>query len=246
MQLIPAIDLKDGRCVRLLEGRFEDKTEYSADPVALASDYARAGAEWVHLVDLDGARDGHRSNSEIIARMTAACGTHVQIGGGIRDEADVREVLALGADRVVVGSTAVEAFDTTSGWLSTFGPERVVVALDIRIDANGDPRPRTRGWVRTSRLTLWTLLSAYTQAGLKHLLCTDIARDGTLAGPNTGLYQEICRRYPTLAVQASGGVSNVDDLRQLAAAGADGAISGKALLDGRIKLEEVTSFLPNA
>ncbi len=246
MQLIPAIDLKDGRCVRLLEGRFDEKTEYAADPIELATEYARAGAEWVHLVDLDGARDGQRANHALITRMTAACEANVQIGGGIRDEASVREVLDLGAGRVVVGSTAVEAFDTTSSWLNSFGSERVVVALDIRMDANGDPRPRTRGWVHASRLTLWTLLSAYVQAGLKHLLCTDIARDGTLTGPNTALYQEIHRRYPTLAIQASGGISSVQDLQQLLATGATGAISGKALLDGRITLAEVTSFLPNA
>jgi phosphoribosylformimino-5-aminoimidazole carboxamide ribotide isomerase len=247
VQLIPAIDLIDGRCVRLLEGSFDARTDYAADPVELGLEYARAGARWLHVVDLDGARDGTRRNAalirDLIDAVGAEAGMRVQLGGGIRDEDTLAEVLELGASRAVIGSTGIEHPDRFIDWLERFGPTAVVLAVDVRVDEQGTPWPWTHGWTRRAPIDLWALLSRVANAGLRCLLCTDIARDGTLAGPNMALYESIRDRYPGLAIQSSGGVSGTGDLSMLEAAGLDAAISGKALLDGRMSLSEVTPWL---
>lgn len=247
MQLIPAIDLIDGRCVRLREGSFNELTEYSADPVELAMEYARAGARMLHVVDLDGARDGERRNAALVSRLIdsvgAETGTRVQIGGGMRDADTVAEALALGAARVVIGSTGIQEPNKLMHWLERFGPGAIVLAVDVRADERGTPWPYTHGWTRRGDRDLWALLSSFANSGLRNLLCTDIARDGTLSGPNVGLYEAIRDRYPGLTIQSSGGVSDADDLATLATAGLDAAITGKALLDGRLTLEEATQWL---
>ena len=247
MLLIPAIDLRGGRCVRLLQGRFDAETVYATDPVEVLERYLELGARLVHVVDLDGARDGTQGNRAAIRALAEHAGhASIQVGGGVRSRRTAQELLALGAARVVVGSVAVSQPDEVAGWLREFGTERVVLAFDVRLDDAGVPRLATHGWERQTETSLWDSVRGYSAAGLRHVLCTDVARDGALSGPNLALYRECVRRFPDVVWQASGGVSGVADLQALAGAGVPAVISGRALLDGRLTAEEVEPFLPAA
>jgi phosphoribosylformimino-5-aminoimidazole carboxamide ribotide isomerase len=243
---IPAIDLKDGRCVRLYQGRFDQVSEYAAAPEELAARYLSLGVDWVHVVDLDGARDGAGGNRKVIARMAGLARGRIQVGGGIRSRADVEAMLALGVGRVVIGSAAAERPGEVQGWFGYFGLERLVLAFDVMLDDAGTPWCKTRGWTEDAGLSLWDAIETYRAAGLHHVLCTDVARDGAMTGPNFELYAECTRRFPAIALQASGGIRDLADVEALRATGATGAIIGKALLDGRITDEEIRSFLRNA
>jgi phosphoribosylformimino-5-aminoimidazole carboxamide ribotide isomerase len=246
VKLIPAIDLKEGRCVRLLRGDFDAETRYDAAPGELLSRYRGFGADWLHVVDLDGARDGAGANREIIAQLAAQDTVKLQVGGGLRDTAAVTHMLERGVARVVVGSAAVTRIDQVRVWLREFGAQRLVLAFDVRLDATGTPRVAIHGWREQSTLSLWTALENFAEFGLKHVLCTDVSRDGALSGPNVGLYAEGVRRFPQIEWQASGGIRDARDLHALAHAGAAAAISGKALLEDLIPPEELQPFLPNA
>jgi len=243
MKLIPAIDLLDGACVRLLHGDFNQVTVYSDRALDLATTYAEAGAEWLHVVDLAASRDGEGADSSALFGLLGNAPQKVQTGGGVRGEGDIVERLENGADRVVIGSLCVTRPDRFKAWLRSFGPDRLVAALDIQRDRDGVPWPRIHGWTEGADRTLWSFLDEFSDAGLRHLLCTDISRDGALSGPNTVLYREIVMRYPGLRLQASGGVAGLEDLRDLAQAGAHAAITGKALLDGLFTVEEALEVL---
>ncbi len=245
MQLIPAIDLRDGRCVRLLKGDFEQETRYAADPVALAKQYRELGADWLHVVDLDGAKRGEPVNLALVRRMRDAAGVSIQLGGGIRTRENLDEALEV-AGRVVIGSLAVSAPEIVAAWLGELGPERLTLALDVRLGSDGTPMVATHGWTRASTLTLADAIDRYTAVGLRHVLCTDIDRDGALSGPNVALYRSCAQRWPGIAFQASGGVRDAADLDALAAAGAAAAVSGKALLEGRLQPKEMRPFLRGA
>lgn len=246
MRLIPAIDLKDGRCVRLLRGDFAAETRYDAEPKALLARYRGFGADWLHLVDLDGARDGSATNRSIIAELTAQQDVKLQVGGGLRDTAAVTQMLEQGASRVVIGSVAVTQPDQVRAWLKVFGPDRVVLAFDVRLDANATPCVAIHGWREQSALSLWTAVDSYLKFGLKHVLCTDVSRDGALSGPNVDLYAQGVQRFANIEWQASGGIRDARDLKALATVGCKVAISGKALLEDLIPLKELRPFLPNA
>jgi len=247
MQLIPAIDLRGGQCVRLLQGRFDAETVYGSDPRVIMQRYRSLGARYVHVVDLDGARDGSQGNRAAIGNLAAAfVDTGIQVGGGVRTRAVAAELLGLGVRRVVVGSVAVTNPPEIEQWLHDFGPDRIVLAFDVRVDATGTPRLTTHGWEAQTEASLWDAVAAYLPHGAVHVLCTDVARDGALAGPNLELYAEAVRRFPTIQWQASGGVSSGADLAALAATGASAAISGRALLEDRIPVEELAPFLPSA
>jgi phosphoribosylformimino-5-aminoimidazole carboxamide ribotide isomerase len=247
MLLIPAIDLRGGQCVRLLQGRFDAETVYASDPLEVLEKYLAFGARRIHVVDLDGARDGSQGNRAAIRRIVGRAGRDaVQVGGGVRSRHVADELLELGVARVVVGSVAVTQPDEVASWLREFGPERVVLAFDVRLDDGGTPRLATHGWERQTETSLWDAVERFLPAGLLHVLCTDVARDGALSGPNVDLYRQCARRYPNVAWQASGGVSEAADLHTLAATGAASVISGRALLEGRISAEELTPFLPAA
>jgi phosphoribosylformimino-5-aminoimidazole carboxamide ribotide isomerase len=245
MKLLPAIDLRDGHCVRLLKGDFEQETRYSVDPVELAVQYRQLGAGWLHVVDLDGAKRGEPVNLGLIRRMQDAAGVAVQLGGGIRTRASLE--LALGvAERAVIGSLAVSDPGLVAAWLTELGPERLTLALDVRLREDGTPMIATHGWTRASTLTLDAAIERFSAAGLRHVLCTDIDRDGALSGPNVALYRACTARWPAIAFQASGGVRDAADLTALAAAGVAATVSGKALLEGRLKPEEIKPFLRGA
>jgi phosphoribosylformimino-5-aminoimidazole carboxamide ribotide isomerase len=243
MKLIPAIDLLDGRCVRLLHGDFTKVTHYPDLPAELARSYAGAGAEWLHIVDLAASRDGADADTSALFDLLGKTTQSVQTGGGVRNMDDINRRLDAGAARVVVGSLSVTDSDGFVGWIEHFGAEKLVAALDIRIDESGTPWPRIHGWTRGSDRHMWQLLDQLVAGGLVHLLCTDISRDGALSGPNLDLYSEITRRYPGIQLQASGGVSRLEDLQQLKPTRASGAITGKALLDKRFSIEEALEVL---
>ena len=245
MELIPAIDLRDGRCVRLLQGDFERETRYSVDPVELAEHYRELGARTLHVVDLDGAKQGVPVNLPVIRRMRAAAQVDVQLGGGIRARASLEDALEVAA-RAVIGSLAVSDPELVVSWLREFGPERLTLALDVRLGADGTRMIATHGWTRASTLSLESAIDRFAAAGLKHVLCTDIERDGALSGPNVELYRDCAKRWPGIEFQASGGVRDVGDLTALAATGVAATVSGKALLEGKLKPEEMRPFLRGA
>jgi phosphoribosylformimino-5-aminoimidazole carboxamide ribotide isomerase len=247
MLLIPAIDLRGGRCVRLLQGRFDTETVYATDPAEILERYRALGAKRVHVVDLDGARDGSPGNRAAIGRLAAADPqVTIQVGGGVRSREVADELLSIGVARVVVGSIAVTQPTEVEHWLRNLGPERIVLAFDVRLDDGGTPRLATHGWEQQTEASLWDAVERYSSWGLRHVLCTDVARDGALSGPNVALYAEAVRRFPGVEWQASGGVSSSADLHALAATGVAAVISGRALLEGRLTAEELVPFLPAA
>ncbi|NYF35310.1 1-(5-phosphoribosyl)-5-[(5-phosphoribosylamino)methylideneamino]imidazole-4-carboxamide isomerase [Stenotrophomonas sp. JAI102] len=233
----PALDIREGRVVRLLQGDYAQQTTYGDDPLPRAHAFAAAGARWMHLVDLDAARAGGYTLAPLLSSIAAQTGLQVQTGGGVRSRDDVARILDAGATRVVVGSVSVREPDAVIGWLGEFGPERLTIALDARQAEDGRWLLPVHGWTETAEDTLDVLAQRYAEAGMRHLLCTDIARDGMLSGPNIALYQHLARLLPGVAVQASGGVRDADDVAQAKAVGCGGAILGKALLEGRMTLE---------
>ena len=234
--VIPAIDLREGRVVRLRQGDYGQQTTYEVEPRELARRYAQAGAEWLHVVDLDGARSGGLDNLQVIEAI-ASDGMKIQAGGGVRGERDLRRLFNAGVSRVVVGSVAIRDAGLVGGWLSKHGAERITVALDTR-RVDGRWALPSAGWTELEAQSLDELAPWYAERGARHLLCTDIDRDGMLAGFNLDLYRHLAAIAPTLAVQASGGVRSVDDIVAARAAGAKGVILGRALLEGRFTIEE--------
>jgi phosphoribosylformimino-5-aminoimidazole carboxamide ribotide isomerase len=246
MEVIPAIDLLGGKVVRLYKGDFNQVTEYPGAPAEIATRYSSAGIESLHVVDLDGARTGEPAHLDVITEITSTVGMAVQVGGGIRQIEQARAIIAAGAERVVVGSTAAKDPDTVIGWFGELGPDCIVVGVDVSIEDGGDPIVQTHGWTESSHQTLWSLMDKYMKAGARNFLCTDISRDGTLEGPNMELYRECTRRYPKSRVIASGGISSAAELPLLAATGVTSVVTGKALLDGRLSIEEIEQFLQSA
>ena len=234
--IIPAIDLRDGRVVRLRQGDYAQQTTYSNDPGELARRYLHDGALWLHVVDLDGARSGKLDNLAVIRAM-AADGLQVQAGGGVREEDDLRRLFDVGVRRVVLGSVAIREPETVVRWLDTWGSERITIALDTRRIDDCWTLP-SAGWTETEARTLDELAPWYAAHGVRHLLCTDIDRDGMLAGFNLELYRHLADIAPQLAVQASGGVRSLADIRAARDVGARGVILGRALLEGRFTLED--------
>jgi phosphoribosylformimino-5-aminoimidazole carboxamide ribotide isomerase len=238
--IYPALDLREGRVVRLDQGDYGRETRYGHDPLATASAYAQAGARWLHVVDLDAARLGRFTQFAVLQKLIQVEGLCVQAGGGVRTRADVRALLDAGVARVVVGSISVRQSEQVAAWIAEFGAERICVALDTRASESGAYELPVSGWTHASGVPLTRLLDYFAGApGARHVLCTDIERDGMMGGPNVGLYRLICQRYPSLAIQASGGVRDTADVRESRGAGAAGAIVGKALLEGRVTMPEL-------
>lgn len=237
MLIIPAIDLRAGRVVRLKQGDYAQETRYGFDACTLAADYADAGATWLHLVDLDGARSGAFENLRVIEKIAAAERLAVQAGGGVREEDDVQRLLDAGVARVVVGSVAVRAPALVEKWIARHGEDRLCIALDTRCE-DGIWRLPSAGWTQSEGATLDQLAPRYAVAGAKHLLCTDISRDGMLSGPNLDLYAQVQRIAPQLSLIASGGVRDLADVQALRAQGVAGVVLGRSLLEGKFTLAE--------
>ena len=237
MLIYPAIDLKDGVCVRLLHGRFDAVTRYDEQPAMRLATFVAEGAEWIHIVDLDGAEAGEARQHALIGELTQAIDVKVQSGGGVRSADDVERLLDAGVHRVVIGSLAVTQPDAVLSWLERFGADRITLALDVKME-DDVPVPALKGWTQSSGVDLWTALDRYPRGVAKHLLVTDVGRDGALTGPNLQLLSEIRLRRPDMVVQASGGVSSLDDIAAIKALGCNGAIVGRALYEDRFTLPE--------
>lgn len=240
MLILPAIDVRGGRVVRLVQGDFARETAFGDDPVRQARAFAASGATWVHVVDLDGAKAGAMAQAPMLGAMAvsvAEAGTRVQAGGGVRTRADVAALLTAGVARVVVGSVAVAEPARVREWADEFGGERLAVALDVALGDEPDPVVMVRGWQESGGVSLWAALAGL-MGSVRHVLVTDVSRDGAMGGPNLALIAGITRRWPGVALQASGGVATLDDLVALRGTGADAAIVGRALYEGAFTLEE--------
>lgn len=237
--LIPAIDVIDGRCVRLTKGDYATKKVYADDPVEQARHFERLGFRRLHVVDLDGARSGHVVNIDVLERLAKATGLDIDFGGGIKSHDDLQRVFDAGAQMATIGSIAVTRPELFGQWLDEFGPERLILGADVR---NG--RVSINGWQADSQEELLPFLDHYMKRGVRHVLCTEISKDGMLEGPANPLYQQVMAAYPNCRLIASGGVSSTDDIRQLDRAGIPAVVFGKAIYEGRIGLEELIHEFP--
>ncbi len=245
--IIPAIDLIEGSVVRLYQGDYGQKTEYKVNPVELVQQYASAGAKWLHIVDLTGAKDTTKRQLSLIKNMVDLNVMKFQAGGGIRTEQDIIDLFEIGVSRVVIGSLAVSDAKTVLSWLEKYGAEKIVLALDVNIDSKGNKFIATHGWQNSSDVTLESIVELFLKSGLKHVLCTDISKDGTLQGPNQALYKTLAQQYPQISWQASGGISSLEDI-QIALNNVNGSgennespsgvILGRSLLEGKFELVE--------
>jgi phosphoribosylformimino-5-aminoimidazole carboxamide ribotide isomerase len=227
---IPAVDIRGGRCVRLVQGDYSRETRYADDPAAMARHWAEQGAQRLHVVDLDGARDGVRANASVIAEVLASVGVPVQVGGGVRSLETACALLDDGADRVVVGTRAAEDPEVLTEWVEALGPERLVVGVDAR-----DGRVATHGWLNLTDIGVTDFCERLVVLGVRRVVYTDVGRDGLLGGPNVEMTRALSN---ILSVIGSGGVSRVEHLRALADAGAEGAIIGTALYEGKLSLTD--------
>jgi len=244
VEIFPAIDLSGGQCVRLTQGDFSTAKIYEADPIRQACRFVDAGAKWLHVVDLDGARVSGMRQKEVIIRIAKETPLKVQTGGGIRSEGLIEELLSCGVERVVVGSLAVKNKTLVKQWLRRFGGDHIVLAFDVRM-RDGVPEVMINGWQDGSQQFLFDVLDAYEGSGLKHVLCTDVSQDGMLKGPNKKLYMAIQGHYQNLALIASGGVGSSDDLVALANIGINEVVVGKAIYENRIDLAEAIRQVGN-
>ncbi|EMM5119154.1 1-(5-phosphoribosyl)-5-[(5-phosphoribosylamino)methylideneamino]imidazole-4-carboxamide isomerase [Providencia stuartii] len=244
--IIPALDLIDGNVVRLHQGDYAKQTAYGNDPLPRLQQYEQEGAKLLHLVDLTGAKDPQKRQISLLKKLLAGVCVPVQVGGGIRTEEDVKALLDAGATRVVIGSTAVKQPELVKTWFERYGGEAIVLALDVRINQQGIKEIAISGWQENSNLSLEQAIEMYQPYGLKHVLCTDISKDGTLAGSNVNLYREISQKYPDIAFQASGGIGSLADIAAIPSSGAAGVIVGRALLEGKFTVAEAIACWQNA
>ena len=234
IELIPAIDLIDGKCVRLFKGDYGQKTVYNEDPVSQALEFQKLGFKRLHIVDLDGAKSKHIVNDQVLSSITTSTDLIVDFGGGIKSEEDIEKAFDAGAHMVTIGSVAVTQPDMFLGWLDKYGADRIILGADVR---NG--KVSINGWKDDSAEELLPFLEKYVNAGVVNVLCTEISKDGTLSGPATELYRKVMEHYPQLHLIASGGVSCNDDIHQLEANGIPAVVFGKAYYEGKIDITEL-------
>ena len=233
IELIPAIDIINGQCVRLTKGDYNQKTIYG-DPLDMVLEFERLGFKRLHVVDLDGAKSKHIVNDAVLKAITQKTNLIVDFGGGIKTDEDLEKAFASGASMVTVGSIAVTHPELFIGWLEKYGAERMILGADVR-----HGKISINGWKEDSEEDLLPFLRKYIDAGVKNVLCTEISKDGTLSGPAIDLYKEIMDAYPAIHLIASGGVSSIDDIRALDAAGIPSVVFGKAIYEGKINLNEL-------
>ncbi|MBE6258120.1 MAG: 1-(5-phosphoribosyl)-5-[(5-phosphoribosylamino)methylideneamino]imidazole-4-carboxamide isomerase [Prevotella sp.] len=234
IELIPAIDIIGGQCVRLTKGDYDQKTVYRNSPAEVAKEFEQIGFKRLHVVDLDGAKSKHIVNEQVLKAITAETNLVVDFGGGIKTDADIEKAFSAGASMVTVGSIAVTDPDRFMGWLEKYGASRIILGADVR---NG--KISINGWKEDSGEALLPFMKKYIDAGVRNVLCTEISKDGTLAGPAIDLYKEMMATYPELHLIASGGVSSIDDIKALEAAGIPAVVFGKAIYEGKINLKEL-------
>ncbi|WP_440616967.1 1-(5-phosphoribosyl)-5-[(5-phosphoribosylamino)methylideneamino]imidazole-4-carboxamide isomerase [Cysteiniphilum sp. 6C5] len=237
MNIIPAIDLINGQCVRLQKGDFNAVTQYTVTPEDMAMNYQQSGANYLHVVDLDGAKQGKLKQLDVIKRIRNTTTSIMQVGGGIKGEETVDDLLSIGVDRVVLGSIAVKEYEQTVRLFERFGADKIVLALDVNI-VNDKPMVATHGWLNTSDHSLYDVIEYYLEYGLEHVLCTDISKDGMLQGANTQLYQDLVAKYPSISFQASGGIGALADLHNLKKTKVQNVIIGRALYENKLSLSE--------
>lgn len=243
--IIVALDLIDNKVVRLKQGDYEQKTVFNYDPLELIVSAYNQGAKLIHIVDLDGAKDTSKRQSDFIESLVKKSPLPIQTGGGIRSYDDVADLLKRGVERVVIGSMCVNNTEETIKILKDFGSDKICLALDVRV-IEGVPYVATHGWLQTSSKKMYDLIDFYLQYNLKHILVTDISKDGMLSGPNVNLYQNICVKYPQLNVIASGGVSSLDDIKALKKVKVPSVILGKSLLVNKFTVKEAIECYQNA
>jgi len=234
MEIIPAIDIIDGKCVRLTEGDYAQKTIYNESPLEIAKSFADAGVKRLHLVDLDGAKAGKVTNWKVLESIASNTSLIIDFGGGIKTETDLKLVYESGASLATIGSLAVKDPDLFASWIAQYGADKFLLGADVKGEyiAIG-------GWLQVSEETIIQFIEKYIEKGIKQLFCTDISKDGKLEGPSLELYTKIVRQFPDLHFIASGGVSSMDDINALREIGCKGVIVGKAIYEGRIKIEEL-------
>ena len=233
IELIPAIDIIDGQCVRLTKGDYDQKTVYG-QPIEMAREFERIGYKRLHVVDLDGAKSKHIVNDAVLRSITTETNLTVDFGGGIKTDEDIEKAFDAGAAMVTIGSIAVTQPALFMGWLEKYGADRIILGADVR-----SGKISINGWKEDSTEDLLPFLKKYIDAGVKNVLCTEISKDGTLQGPAIALYKEVMAAYPALHLIASGGVSSIDDIKALDQAGIPAVVFGKAIYEGRIDLEEL-------
>ena len=237
MQIIPAIDLIDGKCVRLTEGDYAQKKIYNEDPLEVAKAFEGIGLMRLHLVDLDGAKAGEVVNWKVLEKIANHTSLKIDFGGGIKQEITLKSVLDAGASYATIGSLAVKNRALFEEWIERFGAEGFMLGADVY-----EEKIAIGGWIEKTNIDLYEFIQSYMNKGIGQLFCTDIQKDGKLEGPSTELYKKIIQRFPTLQLIASGGVSNLEDLRNLRAIGCAAAIVGKAIYENRINLKELATF----
>lgn len=233
IELIPAIDIIAGKCVRLTKGDYDQKTEYG-EPLEMAREFEKIGFKRLHMVDLDGAKSKHIVNSKVLSNVTTETNLVVDFGGGIKTHTDIEAAFDAGAKMVTIGSIAVTQPNLFTWWLQKYGADRIILGADVR---NG--KISINGWKDDSEEDLLPFLQKYVDAGVKNVLCTEISKDGTLSGPAFELYARIMEKYPDLHLIASGGVSNIEDIKALEAIGVPAVVFGKAIYEGKIDLREL-------
>ncbi|MET0394565.1 MAG: 1-(5-phosphoribosyl)-5-[(5-phosphoribosylamino)methylideneamino]imidazole-4-carboxamide isomerase [Chitinophagaceae bacterium] len=238
MEIIPAIDIIGGKCVRLTQGDYAQTTVYNERPLEVAKQFEDAGLQRLHLVDLDGAREGAVRNWKVLETIAGKTGLVIDFGGGIKTETDVRIVFDSGAALATVGSIAVKQEDVFTGWLQSFGAGKFLLGADVR-----NEKLAVAGWQETTDIWIFDFIEKYIQHGIAQLFCTDVSKDGKLEGPAVDLYRNIIGKFPSLHFIASGGVSSVKDLDALAEAGCKGAIVGKAIYENRVSLDDIKKFM---
>lgn len=237
IQLIPAIDLIDGKCVRLSKGDYDTKKIYNENPLEVALEFEAHGIQRLHLVDLDGAKAGRIINHKVLETIVSKTGLVIDFGGGLKTSEDLRIAFESGASMVTGGSIAVKNPDEFTGWVQKYGSGKIILGSDVK-----DRKIAVSGWLETSNLELFPFLEDYMAKGITQTICTDISKDGMLEGPSLELYEEIQARFPSLFLIASGGVSSMDDIEKLHQAGVPAVIFGKAIYEGRISMAEIERF----
>ncbi len=237
MTIIPAIDIIDGKCVRLTQGDYAQKTIYNENPVEVAKSFEDAGLKRLHLVDLDGAKAGKVTNWKVLENIAAATNLVIDFGGGIKQKEDVELVLNAGARYATIGSLAVKNETIFSEWIENYDPERFLLGADVK-----NEKITVGGWLETTDIDVFAFIKKYTAKGINNIFCTDVSKDGLLQGPSVELYTKIVTQFPAINFIASGGVSSLDDLKALQNVGCSGAIVGKAIYEARISLEELKAF----